>query len=168
MPSIHSSDINTVNNLRGSSPLLSLWSQLTVRSVSAAGITTTQGDKGSHWKRETASQMTSYTPCSDLHRFTAVWPVGRSTVVHYMAVTVWCQRDRSPVQLLRRGPTLVSGRHIWWKIVAASEVTMCRRWPRESVRPLQKCRYCCPPRSRKWNTSLCQWMTTRVLPFAFL
>lgn len=34
--------------------------------------------------------MTSYAPCSDLHRFTAIWPPLWSTVVHYMEGTVWC------------------------------------------------------------------------------
>lgn len=39
-------------------------------SDSEAGITTTQGDKRKPLKkRETASQMTSYAPCSDLHHF---------------------------------------------------------------------------------------------------
>lgn len=130
-------------------------------------------------ERETASQMTSYAPCSELRRSTATSPPSPlslppsplwSAVVHYMEGTVRClelgpQYGCWGVQ----APALVSGCHIGWRNVSlCREVTMCRRWPRESVRPLLKCRCCCPPRSRRWSMSLCQWSTTRVLPFAFL
>lgn len=54
MPSLHSSDTDTVNDLRGSSLSLSpsLVESVTVMSVSEAGISTTQRDKGSRWERE--------------------------------------------------------------------------------------------------------------------
>lgn len=170
MPSIHSSDIDTVNNLRGSSlPLLPLWSRLQSCLIQRLASLQHKAIKGSRWKRERQHLKWQATPHVVTYiTFTAIWPPG-STVVHYMEITVWCLRDQSPVRLLRWGSALASICHIWWLIVATlSEVTMCRRWPRESVRPLLKCRCCCPPRSRRWNTSLCQWMMTRVLPFAFL
>lgn len=89
MPSIRSSDIDTVNNLRGSSLPLSLVESVTVMSVSEAGITTTQRDERKPLrKREAASHVTSYAPCSDLHLLPAICLPMRPTEEHYMEGTV--------------------------------------------------------------------------------
>lgn len=56
--SIHSSDTDTVNNLRGFSfPLVSKWSRL--QSISEAGVNITQWDKGKPLRRRKTSQMTT-------------------------------------------------------------------------------------------------------------
>lgn len=93
-----------------------------------------------------------------------MWPM----VAHYMERTMWdVVWEIGLIQLLWSDPTWRTGCHIRWKVNAVSEGTMCRRWPRESDRPLLKYRCCCPLRSRKWSRSLCRWMTIHALPFAF-
>lgn len=85
--SIHSSDTDTVNNLRGFSfPLVSKWSRF--QSISEAGVNITQWDKGKPLRRRKTSQMTSFDPCSDLQRFQAVCLPMLPTVVRDMEGTV--------------------------------------------------------------------------------